>query len=65
MTEAEVSEIVGVPYYLNKQDDEERGITFWKYPRRNGGAAVVYFNKKGVVYNTDFEAIPASRVVEE
>lgn len=65
MTEAEVSEVLGVPYYLNQQEDPERGITYWKYAKRNGGAAVVYFDEDGEVYNTDWEAIPASRVVED
>lgn len=55
MTEDEVAKVAGSPYYLNKK--HERGIDFWLYPRREGGAAAIYFNKKHLVYNKNFDAV--------
>jgi hypothetical protein len=55
MTEDEVAKVAGVPYYLNKK--HERGIDFWLYPRREGGAAAIYFNKSHKVYNKNFDAV--------
>ncbi len=60
MSEDEVAEAAGQPYYLNKK--EEKGIQFWLYPKREGGAAAVYFNKKGKVYNKNWEAVKATQV---
>jgi chromosome segregation ATPase len=57
MTEQEVRDTIGVPYYMNVKKDEARGITFWLYPKREGGAAAVYFDKKGKVYSMDFDAV--------
>ena len=57
MTEQEVRDTIGVPYYMNVKKDEKRGITFWLYPKRDGGAAAVYFDKKSKVYSMNFEAV--------
>jgi len=64
MTEAEVAEVAGTPYYRNKKKDEKRGVEFWLYPRRDGGAAAIYFNKKKKVYHKNFDAVKP-RVVEK
>ena len=55
MSEDEVAKVAGPPYYLNKK--HERGIDFWLYPRREGGAAAIYFNKRHKVYNKNFDAV--------
>ena len=57
MTEDEVAAVVGVPYYMNKKKDKKRGVEYWLYPRRDGGAAAIYFNKKKKVYHKDFNAV--------
>ncbi len=57
MTEQEVRDTIGVPYYMNVKKDEQRGITFWLYPKREGGAAAVYFDKKSKVYSMNFDAV--------
>ncbi len=57
MTMDEVAAVAGVPYYMNKKKDEKRGIEYWLYPKREGGAAAVYFNKKGKVYSLKFDAV--------
>jgi hypothetical protein len=57
MTEQEVRDTIGVPYYMNVKKDERRGITFWLYPKREGGAAAVYFDKKSKVYSMNFDAV--------
>jgi len=57
MTEDEVAAIAGVPYYMNKKTDEKRGIEYWLYPRRGGGAAAIYFNKKHIAYSKKFDAV--------
>lgn len=57
MTEDEVSAIAGVPYYMNKKRDEKRGVEYWLYPRREGGAAAVYFNKRRTAYSKKFDAV--------
>jgi PBP1b-binding outer membrane lipoprotein LpoB len=55
MTPDEVKEKVGVPYFRNIQENPDKTTT-WKYPRREGGAAAIYFNK-GKVYHTKFDAV--------
>jgi len=57
MTHDEVAAVAGVPYYLNKKEDAQRKITFWLYPKREGGAAAVYFNRKGIAYSMTWEAV--------
>ncbi len=57
MSEQEVRDTIGVPYYMNVKKDEARGITFWLYPKRDGGAAAVYFDKKSKVYSMNFDAV--------
>jgi len=65
MTEDEVAEVAGVPYYRNKKKDEKRGIEYWLYPRREGGAAAIYFNKKKKVYHKNFDAVKPQVVNKE
>jgi len=57
MTQDEVKETAGVPYHGNVREDPESGVEFWVYPKREGGAAAVYFDKKDKVYNTNFDAV--------
>jgi len=57
MTEDEAAAVAGVPYYMNKKKDEKRGVEYWLYPRRDGGAAAIYFNKKKKVYHKNFDAV--------
>ncbi len=57
MTEKQVTEVAGPAYYGNRREDPKRGITFWLYPKREGGAAAIYFNKKGKVYAKDWNAV--------
>jgi hypothetical protein len=63
MTEDEVKAAAGVPYYRNVKEDEARGVTFWLYPKPDGGAAAIYFNKKGKVYEKKWDAV-RTRVAE-
>jgi hypothetical protein len=63
MTEDEVKAVAGVPYHKNIREDPERGVVFWIYPKREGGAAAIYFNKKDRVYEKNFDAIQ-TRVAE-
>ena len=65
MTEDEVKEIAGVPYYLNMKEDAQRGIAYWLYPKREGGAAAIYFDKRGRVYSMKFDAVKTKVVAEE
>jgi hypothetical protein len=57
MTEDEVKAVAGVPYHRNIREDPQRGVVFWVYPKREGGAAAIYFNKKDRVYEKNFDAI--------
>ncbi len=57
MTEDEVVAVAGAPYYMNKKKDEKRHVEYWLYPRRDGGAAAIYFNRKKKVYHKDFNAV--------
>ncbi len=63
MTQDEVKQLAGVPYMRNIREDKERGVTFWLYPKREGGAAAVYFDKKNLVYQKNFDAV-TTKVVE-
>ncbi|MCP4896531.1 MAG: hypothetical protein GY906_06100 [bacterium] len=63
MTQDRVKEIAGVPYYRNIHEDEKTKIVYWLYPKREGGASAIYFNKSNKVYNTNFDAVK-TRVVE-
>lgn len=65
MTEDEVKELAGVPYYANIQEDEKRGIDTWLYKKREGGAAAIYFKvKTSKVYNKNFDAVKMKVVTE-
>ena len=58
MTEAQVKEAAGTPYYRNIKEDQEKKVITWLYPKREGGAAAVYFkmdNRK--VYSKNFDAV--------
>lgn len=65
MTADEVKQVAGVPYYGNIREDDQRGVDMWLYPKREGGAAAVYFKQKtGKVYDTKFDAI-STKVVQD
>ncbi|NOZ77923.1 MAG: hypothetical protein GXP48_01840 [Acidobacteria bacterium] len=55
MSEEEVSKTAGYPYYMNKK--HEKGVDFWLYPRRDGGAAAIYFNRHHKVYSKRWNAV--------
>lgn len=58
MSEDQVREVAGTPYYRNVREDTEKKVISWLYPKRDGGAAAVYFkmdNRK--VYGKDFDAV--------
>ena len=59
MSPDEVRALLG-PVNLNFiRDYEDRNVTAWFYPREDGGAAAVFFEKKGdreQVYNVDWDA---------
>jgi hypothetical protein len=58
MTEDQVKEIAGTPYYRNVKEDPEKKVITWLYPKREGGAAAIYFkmdNRK--VYSKNFDAV--------
>lgn len=65
MTVDEVRATAGVPYYGNIREDDQRGVEMWLYPKREGGAAGIYFKQKtGKVYDTKFDAI-TTKVVQD
>jgi hypothetical protein len=64
MTEQEVKDTAGVPNQGNIREDSERGVSFWLYPKREGGAAAIYFDKKGKVYNKNLDAVK-TKVVQD
>jgi hypothetical protein len=65
MSEDQVKEIAGVPYYRNIHEDEKAKVVYWLYPKREGGAAAVYFRmSNNKVYNTKFDAVKAQVVKE-
>jgi hypothetical protein len=58
MTEDQVREIAGAPYYRNVKEDPEKKVTTWLFPKRDGGAAAIYFKSDSrKVYNKTFDAI--------
>jgi hypothetical protein len=58
MTKEEVKEAVGTPYYANIREDKQKGVEMWLYPKREGGAAGVYFRMKTEkVYGKNFDAV--------
>ena len=58
MTMDEVSEVAGPAYYGNRREDPKKGAIMWLYPRRDGGAAAIYFKKKtGKVYGKKWDAV--------
>lgn len=63
MTEDQVKEIAGIPYYRNIHEDPKSKIVYWLYPKREGGATAIYFNKSKKVYNKNFDAVK-TKVVE-
>ncbi len=59
-SEDEVREVLGPVNLRNVREYPDKGVFAWFYPKDGGGAAGVYFRKKGkshVVYKTDFEAV--------
>lgn len=61
MTQDQVRALLGQPNLNNIREYPERGVSAWFYTRNaEGGAAAVWFEKKGtamVVYQADFEAV--------
>ena len=65
MTEEEVKELVGVPYYRNIQEDKKKGVTAWLYKKREGGGAGIYFKTKThKVYSMNWNALK-TKVVDK
>ncbi|MCM2315521.1 MAG: hypothetical protein NDJ92_10265 [Thermoanaerobaculia bacterium] len=66
MRELEVQAVVGVPRedWIRQKIEGARVFSVWIYPRRDGGAAAVYF-EGGVVYHTNWDAAPAPTPVRE
>ena len=66
MREPEVQEILGDPRedWIRQKIEGTRVFSVWIYPRRDGGAAAVYF-EGGVVYHTNWDAAPAPSPVRE
>ncbi|MGK2856502.1 MAG: hypothetical protein ACSLFQ_04770 [Thermoanaerobaculia bacterium] len=66
MKEPEVQGVVGVPRedWIRQKIEGSRVFSVWIYPRRDGGAAAVYF-EGGVVYHTNWDAAPAPTPVRD
>ncbi len=66
MRELDVQAVVGVPRedWIRQKIEGARVFSVWIYPRRDGGAAAVYF-EAGVVYHTNWDAAPAPTPVQE
>ncbi|MBI2213326.1 MAG: hypothetical protein HYU52_06740 [Acidobacteria bacterium] len=66
MRESEVQALVGDPRedWIRQKIEGSRVFSVWIYPRRDGGAAAVYF-ERGVVYHTNWDAAPAPAPVHE
>lgn len=61
MREEQVKAIVGMPRedWIKQVVQRSRVYSVWIFPKRDGGAAAVYFDG-GVVYHTNWNAAPAS-----
>jgi tetratricopeptide (TPR) repeat protein len=66
MKEADVQALLGDPRedWIRQKIEGSRVFSVWIYPRRDGGAAAVYF-ESGVVYHTNWDAAPAPAPVRE
>jgi len=66
MRETDVQAILGDPRedWIRQKIEGSRVFSVWIYPRRDGGAAAVYF-EGGVVYHTNWDAAPAPAPVRE
>lgn len=66
MREPDVQGVLGVPRedWIRQKIEGARVFSVWIYPRRDGGAAAVYF-EGGVVYHTNWDAAPAPTPVRE
>jgi hypothetical protein len=66
MTKDEVTALVGHVYFRNVQETPSKGVETWLYKKREGGAAAFYFKiKTQKVYDWNWEAVPATTVVED
>jgi hypothetical protein len=66
LTKDEVVAIVGQVYFRNIQESPDKGVESWLYKKREGGAAAFYYKiKTGKVYDKNWEAVPATTVVED
>lgn len=66
MKEADVQQVIGLPRedWIRQKIEGERVYSVWIYPRKDGGAAAVYF-EGGFVYHTNWNAAPAPTPVQE
>jgi len=66
MKESDVEAILGLPRedWIRQKIEPGHVYSVWIYPRSDGGAAAVYFDR-GVVYHSNWDASPAPKVVEE
>lgn len=58
--EEEVRRLVGMPPedWIKQVLQNKRAFSVWIYPKKDGGAAAIYFDN-GVVYHTNWNAAPA------
>jgi len=63
--EEEVRRLVGMPPedWIKQVVQNKRAFSVWIYPKKDGGAAAVYFDN-GVVYHTNWNAAPAPAAAE-
>ncbi len=66
MKESDVQQVIGLPRedWIRQKIENERVYSVWIYPRKDGGAAAVYF-EGGVVYHRNWNAAPAPVPVQE
>jgi len=60
MTQSQVVSLIGRPRedWIRQIVRDGKTFSVWIYPRRNGGAAAVYIDERGVVYHTNWDAAP-------
>jgi tetratricopeptide (TPR) repeat protein len=63
MKESDVQQLIGMPPedWIKQVVQNKRAYSVWIYPKRDGGAAAVYFDS-GLVYHTNWNAAPAPAV---
>ncbi|HVT04832.1 MAG TPA: tetratricopeptide repeat protein [Thermoanaerobaculia bacterium] len=63
--EEEVRRLVGMPPedWIKQVVQNKRAFSVWIYPKKDGGAAAIYFDN-GIVYHTNWNAAPAQASAE-